>query len=42
MPARTCWWRRGPGAEGVRGFLSNTDLFHVMVAAFGWDEASAR
>ena len=27
---------RGPGAERVRGFLSNTDLFHVMMAAYGW------
>jgi len=26
----------GPGAERVRGFLSNTDLFHIMLAAFGW------
>jgi alkaline phosphatase len=26
----------GPGAERVRGFLDNTDLFHVMMAAFGW------
>jgi alkaline phosphatase len=33
---------RGPGAERVRGFLSNTDLFHVMMAAFGWEAASAR
>ena len=33
---------RGPGAERVRGFLSNTDLFHVMMAAFGWEGASAR
>lgn len=23
----------GPGAEGVRGFIENTDLFHVMVDA---------
>lgn len=27
---------RGPGAERVRGFLSNTDLFHIMLAAWGW------
>jgi alkaline phosphatase len=26
----------GPGAGAVRGFLSNTDLFHIMMAAFGW------
>jgi alkaline phosphatase len=30
---------RGPGAERVRGFLSNTDLFHIMMSAFGWDPA---
>ncbi|HEY2933717.1 MAG TPA: alkaline phosphatase [Acidobacteriota bacterium] len=27
---------QGPGAERVRGFLSNTDLFHIMMSAFGW------
>jgi alkaline phosphatase len=27
---------QGPGAERVRGFLSNTDVFHIMMAAFGW------
>jgi alkaline phosphatase len=27
---------QGPGAERVRGFLSNTDLFHIMMAGFGW------
>jgi alkaline phosphatase len=27
---------QGPGAERVRGFLSNTDLFHIMLAAFAW------
>lgn len=26
---------QGPGAERVRGFLSNTDLFHIMMAAYG-------
>lgn len=29
---------QGPGAERVRGVLSNTDLFHIMLAAFGWKE----
>jgi alkaline phosphatase len=33
---------RGPGAERVRGFLSNTDLFHIMMAAFGWETAPGR
>jgi alkaline phosphatase len=27
---------QGPGAERVRGFLSNTDLFHIMMDAYGW------
>lgn len=27
---------RGPGAQRVRGFLLNTDLFHIMLAAYGW------
>jgi alkaline phosphatase len=27
---------QGPGAERVRGFLANTDLFHIMMQAFGW------
>jgi alkaline phosphatase len=29
---------QGPGAERVRGFLSNTDLFRIMLAAYGWTE----
>jgi alkaline phosphatase len=27
---------QGPGAERVRGYLANTDLFRVMMAAYGW------
>ncbi len=27
---------QGPGAEGVRGYLHNTDIFTVMMNAFGW------
>lgn len=27
---------RGRGAERVRGVLSNSDLFHIMLAAYGW------
>jgi alkaline phosphatase len=27
----------GPGAERVRGFFPNTMLFHVMMAAYGWE-----
>lgn len=29
---------QGPGATRVRGYLDNTDLFRVMLAAFGWKE----
>ena len=28
---------QGPGAERVRGFLSNTDLFHIIMAAYRWE-----
>jgi alkaline phosphatase len=28
---------QGPGAERVRGFLSNTELFRIMMAAYGWE-----
>jgi alkaline phosphatase len=31
---------QGPGAERVRGFIANTDLFHIMMAAFGWEKWS--
>jgi alkaline phosphatase len=27
---------QGPGAERVRGFMSNTDLFGAMMRAYGW------
>jgi alkaline phosphatase len=27
---------QGPGAERVRGFIANTDVFHIIMAAFGW------
>jgi alkaline phosphatase len=27
---------QGPGAERVRGYMANTDLFGVMMNAFGW------
>jgi alkaline phosphatase len=33
---------RGPCAERVRGFLSNTDLFHIMLAAWGWKDFTSR
>jgi len=28
---------QGPGAERVRGFISNTDIFEIMMSAYGWD-----
>lgn len=27
---------QGPGAERVRGFMPNTQLFHIMLEAWGW------
>jgi alkaline phosphatase len=27
---------KGPGAERVRGFMLNTDIFNVMMQAYGW------
>jgi alkaline phosphatase len=30
----------GPGADRVHGYLANTDLFHVMMAAYGWEPSS--
>ena len=29
---------QGPGAERVHGFVTNTDLFHIMMAAYGWEK----
>jgi alkaline phosphatase len=28
----------GPGAERIQGFLPNTQIFHIMMAAYGWKE----
>jgi alkaline phosphatase len=33
---------QGPGADRVRGILSNTDLFHIMLAAWGWKGSPSR
>ncbi|HOK44892.1 MAG TPA: alkaline phosphatase [Bryobacteraceae bacterium] len=33
---------QGPGAERVRGFLANTDIFHIMMAAYGWEKEKKR
>jgi alkaline phosphatase len=27
---------QGPGAARVKGYMANTDLFKVMMDAFGW------
>ena len=32
---------QGPGAERVRGYMANTDLFRVMMAAYGWEPSAA-
>lgn len=29
---------KGPGSSRVHGYLANTDLFQVMMAAYGWKE----
>jgi alkaline phosphatase len=31
----------GPGSERVHGFMANTQIFHIMMAAFGWEAYSA-
>ena len=31
---------QGPGADRVRGFLINTDLFRIMMDAYGWSAAT--
>ena len=28
----------GPGAKLIHGFFANTDLFHIMMAAYGWEK----
>ena len=27
---------QGPGAQRVRGYMANTDIFRIMMAAYGW------
>jgi alkaline phosphatase len=29
----------GPGSERVHGFISNTDIFHILMQAPGWEQA---
>jgi alkaline phosphatase len=31
----------GPGSERVHGFISNTDIFHILMQAPGWEQATA-
>ena len=28
---------QGPGTEKVQGFFPNTELFRVMMSAYGWE-----
>ena len=28
----------GPGSERINGFMSNTDVFGILMSAFGWNE----
>jgi alkaline phosphatase len=28
----------GPGSERVHGFISNTDVFHILMQAPGWEQ----
>lgn len=30
---------QGPGADRVHGFIPNTDIFHIMMSAYGWTES---
>ena len=30
----------GPGSERVHGFISNTEIFHILMAARGWQEGT--
>jgi alkaline phosphatase len=33
---------KGPGSELVRGFLPNTRIFEIMLAAYGWPDTTQR
>ncbi len=33
---------QGPGSERVKGYLANTDLFRIMLAAYGWSEQTQK
>jgi alkaline phosphatase len=32
---------QGPGAERIKGMISNTDTFHIMMEAYGWEKPPA-
>jgi alkaline phosphatase len=32
----------GPGAREVKGIMPNTELFHIMMRAYGWQPPSRR
>ncbi|HEY1946030.1 MAG TPA: alkaline phosphatase [Bryobacteraceae bacterium] len=31
----------GPGSDSVHGYISNTDVFHIMMSAFAWDDGQS-
>jgi alkaline phosphatase len=32
----------GPGAARVKGYMPNTQIFHILLAAYGWKETGKR
>lgn len=32
----------GPGSERVKGYMSNTDVFRVIMASYGWNERASK
>jgi hypothetical protein len=32
----------GPGSERIGGFMSNTDVFGIIMSGFGWKTEQAR
>jgi alkaline phosphatase len=30
---------QGPGSERVHGYMPNTQIFHIMMQAYGWEAA---
>ena len=33
---------QGPGSQRVQGYFANTDLFHIMMAAYGWEKLPSK